>query len=598
MKTPRQKTPVSSFTSQRDPARREENLPQRLEELLSAPDLDLERARAGLMEASEMLKEQSGRQAVLTALYETATEIIDVHVSGEVLQAAVNRAKVLLSSDLAYLALYDPQSRGTRVTATVGAVSPGFGSLHVHLGAGMGGKVSQLREPFFTPDYLVDDRLVHLPRVDQGIKAEGVRGMIGVPLIARNQFLGALFVADRVVRHYTESDVSCLQGLAALIAVALENARLFEREEASLKQTQIAYESLNARLAASEREASIHRRIVAILGRNGSLDELSAVVEKELNATAGFVPASGQKVEDPIDENAYSSDVGNPSVLRLMVRARSPLTGGDRRILERVVQAAETLLLRRNVLTVEKALAGSALFQRLLSGGGKIAEARELGEEIAIDLLRPCTIAAFRANERSPEQMMAFVRQAFGAIPHLISQQSGAALALFQETNGSHLGRIQEALNLLAGVPVAIGTATCAEPVVNAGDAARKAVNSVDLVVVLGKAGDVTADLSVTPEALLLRSAEPGDVEAYIETALGQVLAYDGNRPGELVATMRAYFDAGLNAAKAAEILRIHYKTVMQRLDRISKVSGIDFKDPKQMFRVQIALFMLGMKER
>lgn len=586
-----------SGTGANERAQREADLSRKLEELLAAPDLDLTRARAGLAEATAALREQSGRQAILTALYETATEIIDVHVVGLVLQAAVSRAKGLLNSDLAYLALYDPQSKGTRVTATVGAVSPDFGSLHVPLGAGMGGKVSQLREPFFTPDYLVDERMVHLPRVDRGIEAEGVRGMVGVPLIARNQFLGALFVADRVVRHYSEEEVSCLQGLAALIAVALENARLFEREEASLKRTQIAYESLNTRLAASEREASIHRRIVAILGRNGSLDELSAVVEKELDATAEFTACSDDRPTDSLaEDNVYSSGVGDPASLMLTVHAKSPLTGGDRRILERVVQAAETLLLRRNVVAIEKTLAGSALFQRLLSAGLQVGEAVRLADEIQIDLLKPCTIAGFKSAAHSPEQMLFFIHQAFGKVPHLVSQSAGVALALFQDGKSMDLHDLQIAMNRLAGMPVAIGTAACEEPVSLAADAARKAVNSVDLIVMLGKAGDPAADISVTAEALILKNTAPQDVQAYIDAMLGPVIAYDGNRPGELVATIRAYFDASLNATKAAEILDIHYKTMMQRLDRISKISGIDFKDPKLMFRVQIALFMLEMR--
>ncbi|MBB3237176.1 helix-turn-helix domain-containing protein [Phyllobacterium endophyticum] len=573
-----------------------EELAARLEQILSSDSFDIASARSGLGEAASTIREQSGQQAILTALYETATEIIDVHVVGQVLQAAVNRAKVLLNSDLAYLALYDQQSKGTRVTATVGSVSSDFGSLHVPLGAGMGGKVSQLREPFFTPDYLKDERLVHLPRVDVGIKAEGVRGMVGVPLIARNQFLGALFVADRVVRHYTASEVSWLQALAALIAVALENARLFEREEASLKQTQIAYQSLNARLAASEREASIHRRIVAILERNGSLEELSSVIEKDLNATAGFVPALGGDADVPLEEKSYSSGVGDPAVLTLRVKTNAALTGSDRRILERVVQAAETLLLRKTVRGIEKALVGSAVFQRLMTAGVSVGEATAFRGELQIDLLKPCRIAAFRSGEHSPEALMSMVRQAIGDVPHLVAQSEGVALALYEEGGPVSAESLQGAINIVAGGRVAVGSVLCPEPVVNADKAVRRAINSVDLVVMLGKAGDHTADLNATPEALLLRNAEPDDVAAYIEAALGTVFAYEGSRTGELIATIRAYFAAGLNAAKAAEALGIHYKTVMQRLDRISKIAGIDFKDPRQMFRLQIALFMLGMK--
>jgi hypothetical protein len=576
--------------------RHESELIAKLDELLSREDLEVEDARAALLEAASSIKEQVGRQAILTALYETATEIIDVHVVGQVLQAAVNRAKVLLNSDLAYLALYEPQTKGTRVTATVGSISPDFGSLHVPFGAGMGGKVSQLRQPFFTPDYLNDERLVHLPRVDYGIKQEGVRGMIGVPLSARNQFLGALFVADRVVRHYSESEVSCLQGLAALIAVALENARLFEREEASLKQSQIAYQSLNARLVATEREASIHRRIVAILERNGSLGELSSVVEKELNATAEFTPPMGSGIAEGLDEQCYSADVGTPPLVRLTVRANSPLAGSDQRVLERVVQAAETLLLRKEINASQKALAGSSVFQRLLFGRISIAEAAAFKEQLEIDLLATCCIAAFRAEAKTPEEMMSLVRRAFREDPVLVAQMDGVALALFQNVDNERLEDIQRLMNSLAGVPVSIGMTRCPEPVMEAAEAARNAINSADLIVMLGRAGEPTAEMDIGPEMLLLKRASPADVAAYIDATIGQLIAYDAGHPGELIGTLRAYIDAGLNAARAAEGLGVHYKTVIQRLDRISRIAAVDLKDSRQLFRLQIALLMLGMR--
>ncbi|MDX3978596.1 helix-turn-helix domain-containing protein [Shinella sp.] len=577
-------------------AQTEMDLAERLDKLINSANLGVEDARAALVEANTALRAQEGRQGVLAALYQTATEIIDVHVVGQVLEAAVSRAKALLKADLGYLALYDAQSRGTRVTATVGSVSPGFGSLHVPLGIGMGGRVSQMRVPFVTADYLADERLVHLPRVDEGIRSEGIRGMVGVPLIARHQFLGALFVADRTARRYTDEDVACLQGLAALIAVALENARLFEREDAALKRTQLAYQSLNTRLAASEREASLHRRMVALVGRNGSLDELAAIVEKELGAKAGFVPtADALHDEGDGDDRRYQARVGSEQVWTLTVDASAPLTGSDRRLLERIVQAAETLLLRKGLKEIERAWRGGIALQALLSDGLTPDDAEALAEETGVDLNHPCKVFAFKAPGILPEKIAALLRGLFGPRACLIGQYSKTAMAFVLEGEGIDLLRLQEAINTLAGEPVAIGTAPCRDPLSRARQSALNAVHAAEMILALGQAG-TASDLRIPPEMLLLRNAEAEDIEAFIAAALGPLNDPEHRNAGDLVATLRAYFDAGSNAVKASAALGVHYKTMAQRLERISRLTGLDFKDSQQVLRVQIALLLLGIK--
>ncbi|MEP7456063.1 helix-turn-helix domain-containing protein [Phyllobacterium sp. SB3] len=579
-------------------AQTEMKLAERLDRLVNNANLGVEDARAALLDAKAALRAQDGRQSVLAALYQTATEIIDVHVVGQVLEAAVSRAKALLKADLGYLALYDAESRGTRVTATVGSISPDFGSLHVPLGIGMGGRVSQMREPFVTTDYLADERLVHLPRVDEGIRSEGIRGMVGVPLIARHQFLGALFVADRTVRRYTDEDVSCLQGLAALIAVALENARLFEREDAALKRTQVAYRSLNARLVASEREASLHRRLVAVVGRNGSLEELAGIVEKELGATAHFVPtADAPPIEYTDDGARYSARVGVEAVWTLRVDASAPLTGTDRRLLERIVQSAETLLLRKDLNEIERVWRGTIALQNLLTDGLTSAQVEALKAETGVDLLRPFRVVAFKAAGVLPEKIVSLLRSVFGTQACLIGQYSKTALTLVAEGQGVDLAHLQESLNTLAGEPVAIGTALCREPLSRSRQSALNAVHSAEMIMALGQAG-AFSDISIPPEMLLLRNAEPEDIEAYIGAALGPLIDPRNRSAGDLIATLRAYFDTGLNAMKASAELGIHYKTMAQRLERISKLIGLDFRESRQVLHVQIAILLLGFRKR
>ena len=571
---------------------------QKLASLANDPGTDIETARAALHEAAEVLRAQSGRQATLRTLYETATEIIDVHESGVVLKAAIDRARALIGSDLAYLALLDEQSRGTRVKVTVGTISPGYGSLHVPLGAGMGGKVSQLRTPFWTPDYLTDDRIIHVPSVDEGILAEGVRGMLAVPLIAHNEFLGGLFVADRRKRHYTKDEINHLQALAAVIAVALDNARLFEREEESLKQMEMTYESLNARLMATERELLIHQRMNSVLDRDGTLEDLASVVSEEFGASANFVfaPEYAPPNDEP-DENVYAAKVGRNSSLLLSVKAHRPLNGTDRRLLERVAQAAEALLLRKKLDSAEKGLIGAALFHRLVSGDLTVRDVIEREGMVGLDLLKPCAFIAFKSVGQQPANMPLIAMEALGSRPCLVGQFEGLAVALISSDQGFDQQQLQVDTNRLAGGPVALGVAFCDEPATKAVKSVREAAASAELLIALRKAGDPSVSIHVSAEARLLGSASPQDSGAFIAAVLGPVIEYDKGKSGGLLTTIRAYFDVGMNATKAAEELGIHPKTMAQRMDRIAKIGGVNWKDGRQLFRMQIALLLFGMTE-
>ncbi len=59
--------------------------------------------------------------------------------------------------------------------------------------------------------------------------ADHVRGWMGVPLFARGAITGLLTIDSRSVDAYTESDANLAQAFANQAAIAIENARLFEK---------------------------------------------------------------------------------------------------------------------------------------------------------------------------------------------------------------------------------------------------------------------------------------------------------------------------------------------------------------------------------
>jgi purine catabolism regulator len=70
---------------------------------------------------------------------------------------------------------------------------------------------------------------------------------------------------------------------------------------------------------------------------------------------------------------------------------------------------------------------------------------------------------------------------------------------------------------------------------------------------------------------------------------LGQLAEHDRSRGGQLVATLKAYLEAGEQQA-AARRLQIHPNTLRYRLDRIREVSGADLDDAETRLNLAVAL--------
>ncbi|MGH2698232.1 MAG: PucR family transcriptional regulator [Actinomycetota bacterium] len=83
---------------------------------------------------------------------------------------------------------------------------------------------------------------------------------------------------------------------------------------------------------------------------------------------------------------------------------------------------------------------------------------------------------------------------------------------------------------------------------------------------------------------------EPALVDRFVDQMLGEVVAYDERRKGELIKTMDAYFGADGSVKLAGESLFAHPHTVTYRLKQIEKLTGWSLRDPEDKLRLQLAL--------
>jgi K+-sensing histidine kinase KdpD len=111
-----------------------------------------------------------------------------------------------------------------------------FEALLIPFGAGITGRVAQTGESHYAPNTAEDPTAVNIagtPDVDESL--------IVVPMRYGSNVIGTVALAKLGVDQFDDDDVRLLEVLAAHAAVAIENARLFERERSS---AQVARELL------------------------------------------------------------------------------------------------------------------------------------------------------------------------------------------------------------------------------------------------------------------------------------------------------------------------------------------------------------------
>jgi diguanylate cyclase (GGDEF)-like protein len=84
-------------------------------------------------------------------------------------------------------------------------------------------KVIETRQPL-----LINDTYEAYPAFRTIPHASHIRSWMGVPLLVRNQIIGLLAIDSREINHFTQDDIQLASAFASQVAVAIENARLFD----------------------------------------------------------------------------------------------------------------------------------------------------------------------------------------------------------------------------------------------------------------------------------------------------------------------------------------------------------------------------------
>lgn len=590
---------------------------------LAAFDEHLARAEAGLGEAEaalvrseydvalrlrDLMSRMRSREAELSALYETASDLTAIRDVDTILAAIVRRARQLLHCDMTYLSLNDEADGASYMKVTDGALTREFQTLRLPLGTGLLGLVAQTGAAYYTEDYATDERFVHQGYIDEAVAGEQIRAILGVPLVLDGVVIGALLAVHRSVRRFPQAEVSLLTSFAAHAVVALENARLFaELDEAN--------RSLTRHTEAVDAAALAHDRLTDLLLAGGGVAEVAEVLSGVLGGTASVWTPSGALLagEDPGVEwsDAVAGAVasgrsvpigsglvaaalaGSEHVATLVLRRDEPVDLAGRRTLERgALVTALVLLFARSVTDAEERLGGQLLADLLEADPESRDRLRDRVRRHSASLDGPLVVAAAAVDgadrHRASRAAAALARRMSG----LAGEHRGAVVVVVPSQDPHRVGTDLQSVVADVGGVATVGVAATSDALhddrlVAAHGEARRCL---DTLVRLGRRGEVSDPAGLGVARLLLGDNDPEHVEAFISATVGPVRDWDARRGTGLVATLEAWFASGGNLKETAAVLHAHPNTVTQRLERVGELLGAGWRDPARALDLQLAL--------
>jgi sigma-B regulation protein RsbU (phosphoserine phosphatase) len=161
------------------------------------------------------------RELVVT-LFELGREITSVLNVDELLQKIPTLIARITKFNAFAVYLLDPRREELSIAYSVGYPDEVVWSLRVRVGEGLVGAAVAEGQPILVNDVHSD------PRYREAVP--GSKAELVVPLRRKGRVIGALNLLSDTIGQFTETDEALLRQFGAHVAVAIENARLFEHE--------------------------------------------------------------------------------------------------------------------------------------------------------------------------------------------------------------------------------------------------------------------------------------------------------------------------------------------------------------------------------
>jgi hypothetical protein len=234
----------------------------------------------------------------------------------------------------------------------------------------------------------------------------------------------------------------------------------------------------------------------------------------------------------------------------------------------------------------------AALWEGLLQGRAKdLAFAHDVARTIGLPVGSPYVVAVVDAHEdgERSEQLVTRVRQALASARIESAWQMRAdalvgLMALGEHSVDAALAALRESLRVPAGVSGVVSGLAEVDVAYWQATLARRTLAGGDVAVV-----ELEQRL---PEALLLSSPELA--ERLVQRWLGPVMRLPAGERRPLIDTLETWVLSGGSVRRTAELAHCHRNTVLNRLHRITQLTGHEFDGGE--FEIELALALRAVR--
>jgi len=230
-------------------------------------------------------RELSTLNAILSTIA-GASELLEMDA---VLEDTIAKLYELLDLDAAAILLLDPR-RGCLELAASRGLSSRFaqGEAAVRVGECLCGLVAQSERPLVIEDLAAAEGLTR-----KACMEEDLRSLAVIPLLSRERLMGVLVAGSRTARRFISSEVELLTSMGHHLAIAVENARLYEQAQ------RVAVSEERERLA-RELHDSVTQSLYSVTLFAEAARRLAAA--KELGRTENYLQQLGQTAQQALKE--------------------------------------------------------------------------------------------------------------------------------------------------------------------------------------------------------------------------------------------------------------------------------------------------------
>ncbi len=285
------------------------------------------------VEKIQLLQTEQRRREEAEILYNTTHDLIIERDLSKLLQIIVERAVGMLGALSGGLYLCDPFKRQVRCVVSYKNARNYVGTI-LNYGEGAAGIVAETEQPLVIEDYRLWTGRANIYEAEQPFIS-----VLSVPMLWQDQVIGVIHVQENTQpRLFTEEDLQIARHFANQAAIAVENARLFEREQQRRQEAEILRESILSLTYSMEPE-KLFEIILDTLQKLIPYDSASI----ELTDGAYFVIVAGRSIPKSMIGTRYLASSEKWGDIK---KARAPLILADVQSDERFVKFEATKYIR------------------------------------------------------------------------------------------------------------------------------------------------------------------------------------------------------------------------------------------------------------